>query len=81
MSEIEVFFLVVGSVLYMLFSPIFLIETEYGLNCLNPCHNRWRYKSLNWFGVIVVTLFFSIILLPYVPFYWFYKLMTVKRKE
>jgi len=81
MNNILACLIVITATVYLLLSMIGLLESDYGLACLNPIHNRWKYNSLNWFGVIVVTIFFNIILLPYVPFYWFYKLMTVKRKD
>ena len=80
MSDIVLFLVTMGAMSYLVISIMCLDSSEYGLDCLNPMHNRWKYGLLNWFGVIVVTLLFHIILAPYVPFYWFYKLMTVKKK-
>ena len=81
MTYDKILALVVLIIYYVISSGVIVFLSEYGFACLNPHHNRQCYQSLNWFGVIVVTIFFGIILLPYVPFYWFYKLMTVKRKD
>lgn len=81
MTYDKILALVALIICYVISSGAIIFLAEYGFACLNPHHNRQRYQSLNRFGVIVVTLFFSIILLPYIPFYWFYKLMTVKRKD
>lgn len=66
---------------YLMISAMCLLESTEGLAILNPCYIKKHFKSLNWFGILIVTLFFNIILLPYTPFYWFYKLMTVKKKN
>jgi hypothetical protein len=81
MSSICFVFIIISSVLYLIISSICLCDSETGLAYLNPCFNKKHFDSLNWFGVMVVTIFFTILLLPYAPFYWFYKLMTAKKKD
>lgn len=43
-----------------------------------PCNPYWshrRYK-VNWFGAIVISLFYSALCPPACLMYWFYKLCT-----
>ena len=52
---------------------------------LNPIKNYKNWISLNWFGVVIITLLINIIFLPFVVVYWLFKLIyflfTVGRKE
>ena len=51
-----------------------------GYELVNPYWCHYYHTSLNWFGAIVVSLFYTT-LCPIVAIgYWFYKLCTVGRK-
>lgn len=47
----------------------------------NPIRNYKTWTSMNWFGVILGTVFFHILLPVYAVVYWFYKLCTFGRKQ
>jgi hypothetical protein len=50
-------------------------------NIFNPIRNYKRWTSMNWFGVILCTVFLHILLPVYAVVYWFYKLCTFGRKQ
>lgn len=56
----------------------FCITLDYTLyndmSFLNPIRNYNKWKTLNWFGISVITLILNIIWFPYVIIYWIYKL-------
>lgn len=61
----------------------FLIEVKdwNSLLLFNPIRNYDEWAQYNWFGIIIITMFLNIILLPYAVAYWIYKLFTVGRGE
>lgn len=71
----------IATVLYFGLTVSILACSDLHFGHLNPVEIKDYYRSLNWFGAIVVTLFFNILFILYAPFYWFYKLMTFKRKD
>lgn len=50
------------------------------LSIFNPKRNYDKWETLNWFGIIVITLFLNIIFIPYAVIYWVYILFTIGRK-
>ena len=63
------------------FIGIALLSEQLNFLFFNPIRNYNKWRSMNWFGVGVCTLFLNIILLPYAIIYWIYKLFTVGRKN
>lgn len=51
-----------------------------GLEFVNPV---WLYKRfrVNWFGASFLALLFSLLTIPCVIGYWFYKICTVGRND
>ena len=47
---------------------------------LNPIFLYDYHSNLNWFGVILLTLFYNLLCPVATIIYWFYKLCTVGRK-
>lgn len=47
---------------------------------LNPVH-IYRYTSVNWFGCILLTLFYNLLCPMLSVGYWLYKLCTIGRKH
>lgn len=70
-----------ATVLYFAVTISILACSDLHFGHLNPVELKDYYRSLNWFGVIIAALFFNILFILYAPFYWFYKLMTFKRKD
>ena len=62
-------------ILYVFITSYYLGINKHKCNIFNPLYNYKNWKSLNWFGVIVCTLFINIIFLPYAVFIWLYKLI------
>lgn len=62
------------------FMGIAILSEQLNFLFFNPIRNYNKWRSMNWFGVGVCTLFLNIILLPYAIIYWIYKLFTVGRK-
>lgn len=60
-----------------LFPSISLIT--YGLDYPNPYFLYKKIAKPNWFGVICLTVFVSLLCPAYTMDYWFYKLCTVGR--
>ena len=52
-----------------------------GLAFCNPIRNHKKYPKLNWVGVVLITIMWNILWLPYAIGYWIYKLMTMKVKK
>lgn len=50
------------------------------LEVFNPIRNYKTWTKINWFGVIMATIFLHIIFPVYAIVYWGYKLVTVGRK-
>lgn len=67
-------------IIYLLISIITLIEIDADFSMFNPIRNYRTWTSVNWFGVIVMTLLLNIIFLPYAIGYWIYKSFTIGRK-
>lgn len=69
---------------YIIVSFIFIMNRNYDMTFLSPIRNYKKYKALNWFGIIVMTLLFNIIMFPYANIYWAWRiikfLFTVGRK-
>lgn len=76
--------IIVFIIIYICMIGCYLISDENRCNMFNPIYNYKKWKSLNWFGVIVCTLFINIIFLPYSVFIWLFKfihkLFTMGRK-
>lgn len=77
------------AVIALLFIILTLIEVVFVLDVMddpdgfaffNPIRNYKTWTSMNWFGVIFVTLMLNVIMPLYAIGYWFYKLCTVGRK-
>ena len=51
-----------------------------GLELVNPYWCHYYHTSLNWFGAVVVSLFYTTLCPIGAIAYWFYKLCTVGRK-
>lgn len=66
---------IIGGMLMICFD-----DSPDGLAFFNPIRNYKTWTSMNWFGVIFVTLMLHVILPAYAIGYWFYKLCTVGRK-
>ena len=47
----------------------------------NPIRNYNTWTSMNWFGVIIGTVFLHVLIPVYAMIYWFYKLCTFGRKQ
>lgn len=52
-----------------------------GFNLFNPIRNYKTWTSMNWFGVILGTVFLHVLFPVYAVIYWFYKLCTFGRKQ
>ena len=50
-----------------------------GFEYLNPCW-IYQYYQVNWFGCILLFLWYSLLCPLGLVIYWFYKLCTVGRK-
>lgn len=53
----------------------------FDLSIFNPIRNYHEWRTINWFGIIIITFILNIMLLPYAIVYWgIYKLFTIGRK-
>ena len=63
---------------------VYLFLTVYtpvdGFELVNPYHVYKYHKRLNWFGAIIVSVFYTALCPVGTVCYWFYKLCTVGRK-
>ena len=66
--------------MYCIASFGILMEIDADFSMFNPIRNYRTWTSVNWFGVIVMTLLLNIIFLPYAIGYWIYKSFTIGRK-
>ena len=78
---IEIIISIIIGWYFLGFVGIIACCNDFYLYFLNPIRNYNKWRSMNWFGVGVSTLFLNIILLPYAIIYWIYKLFTVGRKN
>ena len=67
-------------ILYSTFITFIVFAINLDLLWFNPIQNYKNWTQLNWFGIIVITIFLNIIFFPYAIGYWIYKLFTVGRK-
>lgn len=51
-----------------------------GLEFINPLF-IYKHNKVNWFGALVIALFYSMLCPIATLFYWFYKICTVGRKD
>ena len=51
-----------------------------GLEFINPLF-VYKHNKVNWFGALVIVLFYSMLCPIVTLFYWFYKICTVGRKD
>ena len=76
--------ILVGSVISALNIVSVLFALEYGISgfdeVFNPLIVYEVNPNINVFGCILLTLFGTIIFLPWAIIYWFYKFCTVGRK-
>lgn len=56
------------------------IACDLDLEVFNPIRNYRKWTKINWFGVIVATIFLHIIFPIWAIGYWGYNLVTVGRK-
>lgn len=70
--------------IYVFFTSYYWLNYDFDFSTLNPIKNYKKWKSLNWFGVIICTLMINIFCLPYAIIYWLYKftyfIFTIGRK-
>lgn len=52
----------------------------YGWELCNPYYSYKYYKSVNWFGAIMLSLLYTALCPIGAVCYWFYKLCTVGRR-
>jgi hypothetical protein len=57
-----------------------LLAIGLDLSIFNPIRNYNQWCKINWFGVIVATIFLNIFFPLYAIGYWGYKLVTVGRE-
>ena len=70
----------------LIYCTVALIATEMigaamdtdSMEFVNPIYLYNRFK-VNWFGAILMFLFFNVLTLPFAICYWVYKLCTVGR--
>lgn len=68
----------IGLILYLyiicsIYIVVFALDCDFSI--FNPIkiHNKW--KSLNLFGICVITILLNMICLPYAIIYWVYRLI------
>jgi hypothetical protein len=57
-----------------------LVETD-GWELYNPYLSYDYHTSVNWFGAIIISLFYTALFPVGAICYWFYKLCTVGRRD
>lgn len=62
------------------FEVFVLLPAGFDLSIFNPIRNYNQWCKINWFGVIVATIFLNIFFPLYAIGYWGYKLVTVGRE-
>lgn len=68
-------------IFFISFAEAFILtEIDFDLSIFNPIRNYNCWHKINWFGVIVATMFLNIFFPLYAILYWGYKLVTVGRK-
>ena len=55
------------------------LEYADGFSFVNPCF-IYEYTNVNWFGAILITIFYSLMMPICTAGYWLYKLCTVGRE-
>lgn len=78
LSTVEIIIIIV--VIAKAIDFVILINECDDFSFLNPICNYKKWKSLNWFGVAILTLALNIFHPIFSVGYWFYKLCTVGRK-
>lgn len=79
--------LLAGLFVFWLYIDNSLVFDEYRNKFFDPCKPTWLYDNykVNVVGVIILTIFFNVILLPLAVVYWSYELirfiMTAGRKK
>ena len=82
MIEVISFFALIWFVAHLIFFANLKAGTSIDeFNFFNPIRNYRTWTSMNWFGVILGTVFLHILLPVYAIVYWFYKLCTFGRKQ
>ena len=66
--------------LILAFFPLSVLGKADGMEFVNPVF-IYNHTKVNWFGAIVLMLFFSFLFPIGAIGYWFYKLCVVGRKE
>ena len=84
MSEKTIAVLIFIGVMYVVVITIEIFNGNIDLGCLNPFRNYDEYTTINVFGIIVITLIYNALLLPFAIIYWVCNLIkflfTVGRK-
>ena len=74
--QLMILLLAVSIIKEMLLVVIFKLDSE----IFDPIINYRRWRKINWFGVIMGTIFLHIIFPVLAIFYWGYRLVTTGRK-
>ena len=61
-------------------SNVDVLDSAEGFEFVNPCF-IYKYSYVNWFGTILLTIFYSFMMPIGTVCYWLYKLCTVGRNE
>ena len=67
-------------VLILSFIPLVVVGDAEGMEFVNPVF-IYNHTKVNWFGAVVLMLFFSFLCPIGAIGYWFYKLCVIGRKE
>ena len=63
--------------LYLGITATLLIDLSDGLSFCNPRYLKERHPKLNIVGVVILTIIYNVIWLPYAILYWLYKVITL----
>lgn len=76
---LAVFWHIIGSLVIGMHSNYGVLKAAIGLEFFNPCF-IYKHAHVNWFGAIMLTIFYNVLLPVCSVCYWFYVLCTVGRK-
>lgn len=63
--------------LYAGITAVILIDLPNGLAFCNPKYIREQHPKFNIVGVVILTIIYNVIWLPYAILYWLYKVITL----